>query len=314
MSKKLCIFYLTNSSRAKFFDKFVQFYSGFKYRDQTELLVLTHTGETDVYEGKLKRAGLEGLAVNFGNANNYLTKVRFAIEHAQRNGIPYIMKHDNDIVMSNHVYDHLFERLETVLNDSANLLLTPTITSGIPTVEYFMEDFCTDEERASLQHHFLRYRFPTSLWGANYDALNAYSVHAASWDSAAFFEGVSRIPHYYKGMHPIRMHFDAGMLLNEYVIQKKDVVLGPVEAPYITLDSSSPYFCNSVFCMRVDTYSTIVNDSSLFRDAFEEVPINLYRNMHHLNIAVARGACAIHFMYNTHPNHMVFEDAFIDRL
>jgi hypothetical protein len=60
-----------------------------------------------------------------------------------------------------------------------------------------------------------------------------------------------------------------------------------------------PYFCNSLFLIKTKLWGEIANNEGLFRDAFDEVPINLYRHMYGKNMLFVRNAFGVHPIYQS---------------
>ena len=310
---KLAIMYLTCDTRHFTFPHFVKHLSQSKHLDEIVLLVLTNTNDSEFYENILKGTKISYLIRQFEEHNNYMNKVFFTLQFTESYEIPYIMKHDNDIILGAPLYDYLFENL-SVLEDEKNIVLTPTLTTGIPTCDLFMKDYLTTEEQKHVSDLFKEYRFGP-LWGTDYTSLNTYTVDSplTAWDSSEFYKGVHKIPHHYKGIHPVRMHERAILTLNEYVIKYKDRILSKDEYS-LDFDSESTYFCDSIFCIKRSVYETFLNKRELYVDPFDEVPLNKWRDMNKLNYVIVRKGTAIHFMYNCIDNYLYHEKRFIDSL
>jgi len=196
-----------------------------------------------------------------------------------------------------------------LLEDTKNLTLGPTVSSGIPCVEYFMNDFLNDEERSVLCNKFLQTEFK-NMWGATYTHLNEFTLNSSSWDGAAFFSAIKQNEHYYKGIHPIRVNLDAMNYLNSCIVRKKEKFLQENRDMSIISDNISPYLCNSIFCIKTSTYETIVYDRSLYVDTFDEVPLNKYAwNTKSSHLFVKNGYC-IHMYYNTIESNRTYERTF----
>lgn len=310
---KLAIMYLTCDTRHFTFPHFVKHLSQSKHLDEIVLLVLTNTNDSEFYENILKGTKISYLIRQFEEHNNYMNKVFFTLQFTESYEIPYIMKHDNDIILGAPLYDYLFENL-SVLEDEKNIVLTPTLTTGIPTCDLFMKDYLTTEEQKHVSDLFKEYRFGP-LWGTDYTSLNTYTVDnpLTAWDSSEFYKGVHKIPHHYKGIHPVRMHERAILTLNEYVIKYKDRILSKDEYS-LDFDSESPYFCDSIFCIKRSVYETFLSKRELYVDPFDEVPLNKWRDINKLNYVIVRKGTAIHFMYNCIDNYLYHEKRFIDSL
>jgi len=299
----MCIMYLTDRNRHYTFEHTVRSLAA--SRANFHLLVLTHDNDTAFYETFLKDTAISYTLKNVPANDNYMAKVRITLNFARLNGIPYIVKHDNDILMSAPVYDYMFEQ-RGVLEDETNLLLTPTITSGIPTVDLFIEDYLTPEEKAILFQLFTNHIFQP-MWGVDYRSLTG------TWDPAVFYEKVKAIQHHYKGIHPIRVSASALAVLNEFIVCKyRDQIVNP-DTYSLTRDTESPYFCDSLFCIRTDTYRKIVSSPELFVDAFDEVPLNKWRDARKQAIVVIRRGTAVHFMYNLFPKYVQTEYELVNR-
>jgi hypothetical protein len=60
-----------------------------------------------------------------------------------------------------------------------------------------------------------------------------------------------------------------------------------------------PYFCNSFYFIKTSTWKKIINNKSLFRDPYDEVPLNIYRESNDLNMVFVRNGFCLHMAYNT---------------
>jgi hypothetical protein len=233
-----------------------------------------------------------------------------AIQYAETTAIPYMMKCDNDIFLNAQTLDFIVENLE-LLNSDKHLTIGPVLSSGIPSVEYFMEQLLDESTKKRLEDEFLKVRF-SDVNGADYTFLNKYTIESEKWDKNGYFNDVHKMQHYYKGIHPIRISNPGIHLLNDYIIQNKDRFLAPRELSIIN-DDRSPYLCNSIFAIKTDTYKKIVNDLSLYVDPFEEVPVNKYAWNHNMNHLFVKNGFAIHMYYNWTPNHMEHEKEFCSK-
>lgn len=308
---KLLIFYLTDNRRHFTFPHYVNLLKDSKYKDEWKLLVLTHTGDNSYYENILHNKGIHFQTLNVPADNNYMVKVHNAIAYAEHNNIPYMMKCDNDIFLHSNTLDTMIENLH-MLENSKYLTLGPILSSGIPSVEYFVNDFLVDDEKKVLENMYLKTTF-YNRDGASYEYLNACTRHAQSWEPSVFFNGVKNMSHHYKGIHPIRLNYDANKYLNECILHRKDAFFNQ-SASGIFEDNTSPYLCDSIFCIKRETYKTIINDSSLFVDPFDEVPLNKYAWKNGMSHLFVKGGYAIHITYNWNNDILDYEKWFCGRL
>ena len=147
--------------------------------------------------------------------------------------------------------------------------------------------------------------------GAVYEFLNKHTLNASKWNKDAFFESVKFMNHHYKGIHPIRMNIESLNFLNNYIIQNKNRFMKDNELSIIDNDNS-PYLCNSIFCIKTETYKSIITDNTLYVDPFEEVPLNKYSWRHNMNHLFVKNGYAIHMYYNWSNNHIDSEKQFCE--
>lgn len=240
----------------------------------------------------------------------YLDKVRWAAAQP----CEYQAKLDEDVFCSEHVLNYMFENLD-VLKDSENITLSPLFSNGIPTTDDFIAQFFDSEDRNRLFDGFLRARFG-SLWGFDYSSLNQFTEQAETWNAAAYYKGVASLPQYLKGIHPVRITEDVQLGLNDLILRDASVERFLSPGAYEVYSIDAPYLCNNFFFIRNEEWNQILSDGTLFRDAFDEVPLSLYKQRHSRKFLFVRNGFAVHTMYNTisNPSNDEKETAFVRSL
>jgi len=199
------------------------------------------------------------------------------------------------------MYDYIIDNLD-LLNDKRNIIITPTLTTGIPSLEYFIDDFLTVDQATEVRNEFNKYTFSNIDW--YYSSLNINKSN--KWNYNIFYDKVSKLNHPFKGIHPLRPSQDLHELLNKYVVKYKNELMS--KRDYILYyDNTSPYICNNIFCIKTEKYKEIVNNKSLFADGCDEVPLNRQRDIDKSNIIFVRNGAAIHAAYNTVENNLIEE-------
>lgn len=218
--------------------------------------------------------------------HDYMTKIKYAINLPYK----YSMKIDEDIFMNHYVLEYILDNLNLISND--DFILTPCLSTGIPSTEMFINDFCP--ENSDTIFDMFKNTNISNLWGANYIPLN-YSKEC--WNDVEFYNDVNELDHYYKGIHPIRINVDIQRyLLN--VIKNKKLKLYEKQQYYIQ-SKTIPYICNSVFVIKTDEWKNIISNNSLFRDDYDEVPLNLYMKEFKKTVLFIRNVNCVHPVYNT---------------
>jgi len=304
---KLLIFYLTSNRRHYTFPHFINMLNDSQRKSDWELLVLTNCDDENFYSEILSKTDIKFGTQNFDLENNYLVKVNKACSYAEEHQIPYVMKCDNDIFLKPNTLDYIIDNLH-LLENSKHLTLGPVLTSGIPGIEYFKKSFLDNDAQKQIEQLFLKTNF-YDRDGACYQFLNKHTLDSNEWNASEFFESLRTMNHHYKGLHPIRVNDVSIGFLNNYIIANKERFMANSELSIIDCDNS-PYLCNSIFCIKTETYSTILKDQSLHVDGFEEVPLNKYCSQNNMNHLFVNNGYAIHMYYNWSPNYIKKEQEF----
>ena len=163
---QLLIFYLTDNRRHYTFPHFIKMLDRSLFKSQWKLLILTHNDDSDFYKEYLSITDINHTIHFIEQCNNYLTKVNYACNYAEFNNIPYLMKCDNDIFIKSQTLDYMINNLN-LLDNEKHLTLGPVLTSGIPGIEYFKEQFLDENAQKDIDDLFLKSIFRHGL-GADY--------------------------------------------------------------------------------------------------------------------------------------------------
>jgi hypothetical protein len=231
-------------------------------------------------------------AIHINNSNhNYLPKIGIAISSETE----YSVKLDEDCFMNNYVWDYIIENID-VLQNPRILTLSPIMSNNIPSCDYFINDFIKDNQiKDSVYNCFLRRDMPNGLWGVDYTPLNEFTIEAKTWDTQKFYHGVSELPTITKGIHPLRISYEAQMIINDYIVNNIDSFINKNE--YEIMEIKAPYFTNSLFFIRTEEWKTILRQSTV--DAYDEIALNHYKSINNKEFLFVRNGFGIHPMFNT---------------
>jgi hypothetical protein len=196
---------------------------------------------------------------------NYMQKIHTAVTTSGK----YAVKLDEDCFIPNHIWDYIIENID-VLDDEDNFILTPMLSNGVPHTDRFVESFILDEEvKKTIYDSYLNREMPNGLWGADYTPLNEFTVGSTEWNSQKYFEGVSKLNTYLKGIHPIRICAEAQVAMNT----------------------------TSTFIIKTEDWVNLLNMGA--HDSFDEIQLNLYREKYNKNFLYIENGFSIHTIYNT---------------
>ncbi len=222
---------------------------------------------------------------------NYMQKIDTALSTKSK----YSVKLDEDCFISNHVWDYIIENID-VLDDDDNFILTPMLSNGIPHTDRFVKSFVKDPWMVgAIYRNYLNQEMPNGLWGADYTPLNTYTINADAWDSDAFFDGVSKLNTYLKGIHPIRICAKAQLLLNNYIVENFDRLVSKHD--YSIKEFTEPYYTTSTFIIKTEDWRKLLEVGSY--DSFDEIQLNIYREKYNKKFLYIENGFGIHTIYNT---------------
>ena len=210
-------------------------------------------------------------------------------------------------------------------------VVAPTLSTGIPTVEKFMQDFLSEEDIAEIERCFAG-SHPYLSWLHHYGELlleEGLWIPGGSgiiWNSSAFYARVSgsmmswlrertnfrfggrdvnMIPSVGAGLHPIRWNMTCTELMGVKVLRElrtgRLLADPPTRLEKLVYPS---YFCNSAWVATVDLVEAVLlQDAYLtWSHPFDEASMNLYLGDHsdQSTLCIVRGTFGVHPTYEHH--------------
>jgi hypothetical protein len=181
-----------------------------------------------------------------------------------------------------------------ILLDDNNLLVSPLLSTTIPATDEFINGFLNENERNEIQGYFLKQEMPNGLFGVNYEPLNEFTINSENWDYKKYLNGLSKLNTETKGMHPMRISYNAQTRINEMILDNYEKIINKND--YSLFEIDSPYFTNNLFLIRTDIWKHIIDSNG---GIYDEIPITQYRNSLNKRYLFIRNGYSIHTMYNT---------------
>jgi hypothetical protein len=283
---------LHNLRRLPFYKKTLQALSKIKKDNKSKIFLnVLSSFKEEKYPDIISNSGIRSRTVFFDeSATNYMNKIHYATSVCDDS--EYMCSIDDDVYISSQLWDYFIENINFLDDNPDTLLLSPILSNGIPSTEFFLEDLFEEHHKKYIYNIFLNTHIP-NIWGADYSSLNK-TRH--TWDET-FYNDVCKIDHHFKGIHPVRVsklaqseicnifcehYIDKFLKTNNFRIEKHN----------------RPYFCNNLFFTKTEHWKNVVNDISLFVDFYDEVPYNKYKDRHNLNFGFVRNGLGIHPAYN----------------
>lgn len=209
--------------------------------------------------------------------DEYIQKIR----HMHTTDAEYSCKWDDDVFINSHVWDYMIENAH-ILDDDRYYSLSPIFSNGIPSVEMFIEDFLSHEEKKIAHEIFIRDGINPTIWGCNYIDLNNYIKNLTVWDGNEYWRKVeehdqtknTNLPWYFyraKGIHPARFSKDYNNFILDYVIENADKVFEKAEYRLET-NYFTPYWCNNLSMFKTSFHRESQKE---FFDHWDEGQMNI---------------------------------------
>lgn len=246
---------------------------------------------------------------------SYLEKVYYA----HKSSCKYSCKLDDDTLVSSHVWDFIIENLDSISSDAP--IIAPILTNGIPTVEFFIEDFLNEEEKAKAYEILLRGRINPNEWGLNYNPVNNKVESMKTWSGREYWDFMETVDtgwftrdlpwHYYhvRGVHPARYSEEYNMFIADIIFKNKDKFFSKRDYYFDTY--KAPYFTNNMFVSTTDYWRKTL---PLFDDGFDEGQLTLQKDIDQSQIRYIRNGFGIHMAYGMTENQQKIQQHYIDNL
>lgn len=264
---------------------------------------------------KIDTTGIDTQIVPLEN-DHYMLKV----ESMKTTDCKYMCKWDDDVFINRHVWDYMIENVSIVDNPRYSVL-SPIFTNGIPSVDLFVEDFMSEEDKEHVSSIFLTEGVVPELWGCTYEGINEKIRSMKSWDGREYWKmvnshdqiaGRSYLPWYFyivKGVHPARFSETYNKFIIDFTIKHSDKVFQKGNY-YLDDTFFTPYFCNNLFITSTSFY---LESQTLFADNWDEGQLTLLADKHNKVPVYIRNSYGIHMAYGFTKNQKQIEAEFCER-
>lgn len=224
------------------------------------------------------------------HTNNYRSKFLWALEQ----DCEYFFKLDEDIILSNHVWDYMIENRHLASNPHV-MTVSPTINIGVPSVDLFIESFCP-ERKEEIESLFLKVDIQKTAgqrWGMDLEHLNDFTIRADKWEPYKFHERLTSMDTNIKGIHPVRFDDTIQTTLMDIVLKNVHKFISPGEFYPVTINC--PYFVNDLCLYETKKIRQAEKDMGF--DPYDEIPMNKWAFDNQLSHVYIKNAYSVHTFY-----------------
>jgi len=232
------------------------------------------------------------------NSVDYTEKVNLA----HKSESEFSCKLDDDILMSQYVWDYAFESLDNLTDN--NPVMAPIFTNGIPSADLFVQDFLDVSKIQEAHEIFLTEPVADAEWGLDFTGANNKIRSMSTWNEREYWDAMETIdtkwntngsPWFYsivRGVHPARYSKVYNMFIANEVINNKEKFFKKHEYRLETF--KAPYFCNNLFFSKTDFWR---ESYKLFHDGWDEGQLTAQMNSTNAMPFYIRNGFAIHMAY-----------------
>jgi hypothetical protein len=238
------------------------------------------------------------------------------IATAHKTECRYSCKLDDDVLVTRHVWDYMIDNLDKITNEHP--IIAPILTNGIPTVDMFVEDFLSEEDKQEAHRLFLKQTIPVDLWGLDYSSINNKIASMKKWDGREYWDYVTDadtrwdrnpVPWHYcnvRGVHPARFSFAYNMFIAQKIADNSEKFWG--KNSYSLDVYRAPYFTNNIFISETQYWKDCL---SILEDGWDEGQLSLRIKMDNSSILYVRNGFGIHMAYGMTENWQKIEETYI---
>ncbi len=279
-----------SNSRLEFFTLIFHFIKKIKPENKDKIIfnILTTSSNVSFFE-KFKNDGVNMNIIKFNDGFNYTEKLKYVLNL----DVEYSVKLDEDCIINNHIWDYMIENVNT-LDDENNLLISPLLSTTLPSCDEFINGFLSKEDRDTITNFLVNQKMPNGLFGVNYEPLNKYTVDSVEWDYKAYLKGLGELPTNVKGMHPMRISYKAQTTINDLILKNYNKIVN--NGDYSLFEIETPYFTNNLFLIKTSVWKHIFDK---YGGVYDEIPISDYKKNNNKKFLFIKNGFGIHTMYNT---------------
>lgn len=236
----------------------------------------------------------KAISLSIIRSNRYLNKIRLMAN----SNFELVIKCDEDLFLGSNAWASLLKASRNLADNTLDVL-SPILSTGIPSVEIYLE-LHPDKNFASK----IRREFEITTFENWWDGLIEYESLNGKYQAKNpenFFKHVGLLTHTRKGIHPVRVNAGVQSAIAQNSIENRWWKNFPVGGQ-IRLGGDYPYLCNSLYMTKTSYLKKMlenVDSGAIENDGYDELALNQQMDLDSRKIGFAMNAIGIHPSYNT---------------
>lgn len=253
------------------------------------------------------------------DSDEYILKPQLA----HQTDAEFSCKWDEDVLLGAPTWDYMIENVNILKRDRSASVLAPLLSNGVPTVDLFMRDLLTIEEREIANKMFLNEGIKNVLdiWGADYRGVQTFIETMTEWNPEKYWQFMEtfnpkatrpNLPENYKwakGVHPARFSYNFNMFIADKILAHKDKLFGKND--FYMEARETAYFCNNIFFATTDFWR---KSFAILRDGYDEGQLTIYAKLLGMKPVYVRNSFGIHMAYGCTDRQQQIEEYYIKNL
>ncbi len=235
----------------------------------------------------------------------------------------YSIRIDDDMFISTPLWNFIFDTTDEVLSQERVHAYCPVYNTGIPSVDFFVEDFLSAEDREAIGTIFKRAGVPARPWFPQCDYTHVQNAieRMEKWDSTLYWKEVLTHNTVFQSIHPIRFSTEANAFLTDRIFSNFNKILEEQEYECIAIEGmpNSHWTCTRTANWKraVTEFGGPIPHPGFPPDPFDEMSMQCNERKYGMSTVYIKRGFAIHPCHGYVPNREKIDEqyaSFISKL
>ena len=242
---------------------------------------------------------------------DYKERTRICLESPCK----YSVRIDDDIFISTPLWNFMLSTMDEVLSQERVHAYCPVYSTGMPSVDFFIEDFLSPEDQEFMGTIFKRESVHARPWfpQCDYTHIQEAIDKMDKWDSKEYWKEVLRHNTVFQSIHPMRFSSEGNLFLAKRIFENFNKILDEQDYECIAIEGMP----NSHWtCTRTANWRRAVAEFGP-HDPFDEMYMQCNERKYGLTTVYIKRGFAIHPCHGYVPNREKIDEdyaAFISKL